>query len=781
MSKEYKELLELINQSDREVLDAEWVRQELFAVRTLGGARGFLNLKETGKRYTNDDSSAIAFLIGITDEAPTVAPISVHTGRIDPPDIDIDFEDRRRDEVKSYLRKKWKHVANISAVGKFSSKGLVRDLARVFAIPLDEVNAACKHFTTLEEYYGVDAKVLEKFRNRYPEIGEYAKKFEGRWRQMGMHAAGVVISNRPLEEILPLESRSKVGVKDERFSVTAYDMDDCQKLGLIKFDVLGLAALSVIEDTLQCIEEKIDLDNLPLDDEEVLRQFREAHTVGIFQTEAGPYSNLLKEMGCDEFNDLVASNALIRPGPLTTVKDPYIRRKHGTELIPEENELVLKLTSDTYGLFIYQEQLIQALVEIGGFTWAEADKIRKIIGKKRDPEEFRPYKEKWMDGASEKIGRSKATRLWNDFLKFAGYAFNKSHAAAYSLLSYQTMWLKVHYSIEYMYALLKNENELKQITTFVLEANRLGIKVLLPDVNKSQESFTIEDGAIRFGLSNIKGIGKAACNELIEKRPFESYEDLIGKVEARRVNSRVKHILEQVGAVGDKPDYNSLYELIGIPGEFTDVPPIEVEISPIAEASSGKAHFVHAIVKEIEKTPRYTKVEIEDESGVQAFFSDAEEDVETGRVIVAMIYENNFVGFTYSDELLHKLSKGYDLNRFEELLMGRVFHSESILYNYGIGKIGDDKVLLMPLHIRRFKVKNGQFRGKMMASMIATDGEKYERYVVFPKTYTYVSASLAPFEPVVIKPTNTRDGGNTFSETAFITAQDLKRRKGIDD
>lgn len=782
MTKPYEELVELINVSERTVFDESWVSQELFALRTLGGSEGFLTLKGTGKKYTNDSNSTIAFLIGITDNAPLESPINLHAGRIEPPDIDMDFEDRRRDEVKNYMLKKWKNGASISTYLKFSSKGLIRDLSRVFAIPLGEVNNACKHFETLEEYFELDQKDLKAFRQKYPELGEFAKKFEGRWRGNGMHAAGMVLANKKLQEIMPLESRTSKDKEGVRIPVSAFDMDDCGRLGLIKMDLLGISALSVIQDTLKLID--LDIDHIDLEDPEVLSEFSYGHTIGTFQTEAGPYKTLLKRMGIDNFNDLVASNALVRPGPLLTVTDSYIKRKKGKEPVPEEHELVMDITNETHGLFVYQEQLILALVNIGGFSWGEADKVRKIIGKKRDPEEFKPYEEKWVENASKHLGKAKATRLWNDFLKFAGYAFNKSHSVGYSLLSYQTMYLKCKYPLEYMASLLKNEKDMAKTTTLLLEAKRMGIVILPPDVNISMESFEITDEKIRFGLSNIKGLGKAAVKEILENRPFKSFDDFVERTERRKCNSKVINSLKDVGGYNSIESFDlnhdRFYELLGIPGYFEDEMPIKFDYVPIEELEPGQVYPIRGLVKDIDNKPDYIRVDVEDESGMASFFTTRDAKIEKGKVILALVYDKDLLGFAYAEDLTVKIQNHYELGQFEQFLINeKVFSDDEVLYNYSIGKIGDSKVLLLPIHIRRFKIRNGNLKGKWMGTMVATDGEKYERYVMFPDTYREVQASLVPFTPIVIRPNKTRDGGQTFNAKDFILASDLKRRKGI--
>jgi len=431
--------------------------------------------KDTGIRVGPGRGSAagslVCYALGITDVDPIKYDLLffrfINPERNDFPDIDTDFEDRRRKEVKDYLKKKFKHVASISTYTYFKDKGVVRDAARVFMVPLQEVNRALKPVDTFEDF--MESPNTKEFRLRYPEVVWLAERLRGRIRSVGVHAAGVVVAKDDLRKYAPVESREDAQDKvSGRIPVVAYDMDTVADIGLIKLDALGLKTLSVISDTLDSIKKRhkkeINLSTLTLDDPKVYQMLSEGYTKGVFQAEATPYTNLLMKMGVDKFEDLVASNALVRPGAMNTVGAAYINRKHGREAVDYSHKIMKQFTENTYGVIIYQEQVMQACVYLGGMSWSEADKVRKIIGKKKDAKEFDQFKDQFIAGASKQIAQKKAEQLWHDFEAHAGYSFNRSHAVAYSMLSYYTAWLKSYYPLEFMFSILKNENYLFFIT-----------------------------------------------------------------------------------------------------------------------------------------------------------------------------------------------------------------------------------------------------------------------------------------------------------------------------
>ena len=499
--------------------------------------------------------SLVCYSLGITDVDPIEYDLLffrfINPERNDFPDIDTDFEDRRRKEVKDYLKKKFKHVASISTYTYFKDKGVIRDAARVFMVPLQDVNRALKSVDTFEDY--IDSPNTKEFRTKYPEVTWLAERLRGKIRSVGVHAAGVVVAKDDIRKFAPIESREDAQDKvSGRIPVVAYDMDTVADVGLIKLDALGLKTLSVISDTLKSIKDRtgkeINLSGLELNDKEVYKVLSEGYTKGVFQAEATPYTNLLMKMGVDKFEDLAASNALVRPGAMNTVGASYINRKHGKEAVEYTHSIMQPFTENTYGVIIYQEQVMQACVHLGGMSWSEADKVRKIIGKKKDAKEFDQFKDQFVNGASKHISKKKAESLWHNFEAHAGYSFNRSHAVAYSMLSYYTAWLKKYYPLEFMFSILKNENDKDARTEYLIEAKRLGLKVLLPHINESEMYFSLQGDAIRFGLAEVKFISDSIANKIMEKRPYENYKDFIEKASKKGsgINSRAVSALNAI-------------------------------------------------------------------------------------------------------------------------------------------------------------------------------------------------------------------------------------------
>jgi DNA polymerase III subunit alpha len=508
--------------------------------------------------------SLVCYALGITDVDPIKYDLLffrfINPERNDFPDIDTDFEDRRRKEVKDYLKKKFKHVASISTYTYFKDKGVVRDAARVFMVPLQEVNRALKPVDTFEDF--IDSPNTKEFRTRYPEVVWLAERLRGRIRSVGVHAAGVVVAKDDIRKYAPVESREDAQDKvSGRIPVVAYDMDTVADIGLIKLDALGLKTLSVMSDTIKSIKDRtgkdINLSELTLDDPKVYKMLSDGYTKGVFQAEATPYTNLLIKMGVDKFEDLAASNALVRPGAMNTVGASYIKRKHGDEAVQFIHPIMKPFTENTYGVIIYQEQVMQACVHLGGMTWSEADKVRKIIGKKKDAKEFDQFKDRFIDGASKHISKKQAETLWHTFEAHAGYSFNRSHAVAYSMLSYYAAWLKTYYPLEFMFSILKNENDKDARTEYLIESKRLGLRVSLPHINESDIYFSLQKDRIVFGLAEVKFISDSIANKIIDQRPFKDYADFIDKASKKGsgINSRAIAALNAIGgaAFEDNP------------------------------------------------------------------------------------------------------------------------------------------------------------------------------------------------------------------------------------
>ena len=342
--------------------------------------------------------------------------------------IDVDFQDTRRSEVKEYLTKRYKHVASIATYAMFKDKNVIKDAARVFKVPIGEVNTALKPVATFEDY--LDSPNTEDFRKKYPEVTSLATSLRGRVRSSGMHASGFVVSSQPIENYLPIETAKDTSSKNgPRIPVVAADMDEVAGVGMIKLDVLGLKALTIIDDTVRAIKEShgrdLDMASLPLIDPKIYEDLSNGYTRAIFQAEQPAYTSMLVRMGVRSFAELAASNALVRPGAMATIGALYMLRKSGAESVQYIHNLLKPFTEETYGCVLYQEQVMLACVELGGMTMREADKVRKIIGKKKDVHEFDQFKEKFVTGASVHITKQAAEKLWHDFEAHAGYSFNK--------------------------------------------------------------------------------------------------------------------------------------------------------------------------------------------------------------------------------------------------------------------------------------------------------------------------------------------------------------------
>jgi DNA polymerase-3 subunit alpha len=605
--------------------------------------------------------SLVCYALGITDVDPIKYDLLffrfINPERNDFPDIDTDFEDRRRKEVKEYLKKKFKHVASISTYTYFKDKGVIRDAARVFMVPLSDVNRAMKSIDTFEDF--MDSPNTKEFRMKYPEVVWLAERLRGKIRSVGVHAAGVVVAKDDIRKYAPVESREDAQDKvSGRIPVVAYDMDTVADIGLIKLDALGLKTLSVISDTLKSIKDRtgkeINLSELPLDDANVYKTLSEGYTKGVFQAEATPYTNLLIKMGVSSFEDLAASNALVRPGAMNTVGASYIKRKNGQEAVQYVHPIMQPFTQNTYGVIIYQEQVMQACVHLGGMSWSEADKVRKIIGKKKDAREFDQFKDRFIEGASKHISKKQSETLWHMFEAHAGYSFNRSHAVAYSMLSYYTAWLKRYYPLEFMFSILKNENDKDVRTEYLIEAKRLGLKVLLPHINESDIYFSLQKDAIRFGLAEVKFISDSIANKIMDNRPYADYKDFIDKSSKKGsgINSRAVSALNAIGAAAfddnkrSGKEKDNYYEYLGIPTFNLDLPPrIKTQARPISEFDDLGAFVMFGMAKSIKRGTGWARIELVDETGSIGLFHNEQTPIETNQMYFILVGDNRIARY----------------------------------------------------------------------------------------------------------------------------------------
>jgi len=690
--------------------------------------------------------SLVCYALGITDVDPIKYDLLffrfINPERNDFPDIDTDFEDRRRKEVKDYLKKRFKHVASISTYTYFKDKGVVRDAARVFMVPLQEVNRAMKSIDTFEDF--IESPNTKEFRQRYPEVVWLAERLRGRIRSVGVHAAGVVVAKDDIRKFAPVESREDSQDKvSGRIPVVAYDMDTVADIGLIKLDALGLKTLSVISDTLDSIKKRhkkdINLSDLPMDDPKVYQMLSEGYTKGVFQAEATPYTNLLMKMGVDKFEDLAASNALVRPGAMNTVGASYINRKHGREAVQYTHPITRPFTENTYGVIIYQEQVMQACVHLGGMSWSEADKVRKIIGKKKDAKEFDQFKDRFIDGASKHISKKQAEDLWHTFEAHAGYSFNRSHAVAYSMLSYYTAWLKTYYPLEFMFSILKNENDKDARTEYLIEAKRLGLSIKLPHVNESDVYFSLQGESIRFGLAEVKFISDSIANKIIERRPFKDYSEFIEKASAKGsgINSRAIAALNTIGGAAFEDNLRSgnekdnYYEYLGIPTfNLEGIPPrIKAQARPIEEFEDLGSFVMFGMVKAIKRGSGWARVELVDETGTIGLFHHEQTQIETNQMYFILVGDNRIARYV---KVLDIDPNGSDI--FVDYLYRKEYDLQ------------DDEYIVVNFTPYTTKA------GKTMSHIVLSNKDKeLTRVIVFPTMYKQSLARMR--EGMKCKPT----------------------------
>ncbi len=683
--------------------------------------------------------SLLCYTLGITDIDPIVHGLLffrfINPERNDFPDIDTDIQDSRRDEVKDYLVKQYRHVASIATFLQFKDKGVVRDIARVLHIPLTDVNKVLKTIDTWDEY--CTSKTTAWFREKYPELEQYGEQLRGRIRGTGIHAAGVVTAKEPIFKYAPMETRTDPKTK-QRIPVVAVDMGEAERIGLIKLDALGLKTLSVLDDTIKIVKERHGVEIKPLeidmDDKNVYEMLSAGHTKGVFQCEATPYTNLLVKMGVKNLDELAASNALVRPGAMNTIGKDYIARKHGKQNVDYRNVKMKAFTSDTYGCILYQEQVMQACVELGGMTMATADKVRKIIGKKKDAKEFKQFEDMFVQGATQYLGEEGAKDLWHDFEAHAGYSFNKSHAVAYSTLSYWTAWLKYHYPIEFMFALLNNEKDKDARTEYLIEAKRMGIPIRLPHVNESDIDFKIEGKGIRFGLAGIKYVSDTLASRYIAARPFKSYKELeeftFGK--GNGVNSRALSSMRLIGAAtfednprNDEEIRENLYEYLNLPEFNTSMPAhYHAFIQEAVDYEEKGAFILMGMVKNIKRGKGWSRVELLDKTGVVGIFDDEQTTIEAGRTYIILASDNRITSAIPVDE-----AKGSDNGVIKFL-------------NYKQLPYGEDEMYVIAFKPRVTKA------GKKMAYLVLADSARELHSVTvfpmqFPKAYMKIKEGQA--------------------------------------
>ena len=507
--------------------------------------------------------SIVAYALGITDVDPLRYALLferfLNPGRVSMPDIDIDFCGDRREEVIRYVREKYgdECVCQIITFGTMASRGVLRDVGRVLDFDLGEVDKLCKKVpqgpgASLSAALDSDPelKALRDSTPQHKRLFELSLKLEGLARHSSIHAAGVVIGDRPLRDYVPLS-------KNGDDVTTQWQMTELEEVGLLKMDFLGLKTLTILAEAVRLVQEvhaaTVELSTLPLEDKPAYQLMTRGETQGVFQLESGGMRELLGRLKPDTFEDVIAVLALYRPGPLGSgMVDMFVRRKHGEEPVLYPHDDLRPILEPTYGVIVYQEQVMQIANLIGGFSMADADNLRKAMGKKK-PEVMAKFKDQFVDGAKGRgYGERFARELFETMEYFAGYGFNKSHSTAYALVTYQTAWLKAHYPLEFLAANLTVESgNSDKIKEFVDEIRRCGMRLLPPDVNNSQRYFGVENGGIRYGLGAIKGVGSRSADLIASVRqhgPYSSLEDLCERHDANAINKTALEALVKAGA-----------------------------------------------------------------------------------------------------------------------------------------------------------------------------------------------------------------------------------------
>jgi len=508
--------------------------------------------------------SIVAYSLGITELDPIEHKLLferfLNPERISMPDVDIDFCQRRRGEVIDYVSERWgaDHVCQIITFGTLAAKAALKAVSRVYEIPFSQANTWAGMIpsapgTKLKEALA-DGMELKKLCEENPQVESLVNEalhMEGLKNQVGTHAAGVIIAPKPMSEIIP------VALSKEKSTTTQYPMAGIEKIGLLKMDFLGLETLTIIQDALDLIKERtgkdIDINRVPLNDKETFELLSRGETDAVFQLESGGMKKLVKRLKPTVFEDIGALVALYRPGPIEAgMIDDFVDRKHGRQKVEYAHPLLENILNDTYGTIVYQEQIMAIFQTLAGYTLGGADKVRRMMGKKK-LQEMAEQKEIFVAGAAKNdMPREAAMNLFEQIESFAKYCFNKAHSSAYAFVAYQTAYLKAHYPVEFMCAMLTSVADKQEKTQqYILQCQAQGIEVLAPDINKSNSQFTPDGNNIRFGLASIKNVGEAVIEQIElerKEKPFESFYDFCSRVDSKCLNKRTLESLVKAGA-----------------------------------------------------------------------------------------------------------------------------------------------------------------------------------------------------------------------------------------
>ncbi len=671
--------------------------------------------------------SLVAYCLGITDIDPIQYNLLferfLNPERISMPDIDMDFCMERRDEVLKYVSEKYgsDNVAQIITFGTMQAKGVIRDVGRVMGIPYGEVDKIAKLVpnglnVTLDDALHQEARLRELVRQNetVATLMKTAKSLEGLARHASIHAAGVVLSDRPLVELVPLYRGADGEVMSQ------YDMKGLERVGLIKFDFLGLKTLTVLDKAIKITRRNrgvsIDLQTLPLDDSKTYSLLCSGQTTGIFQLESSGMRDLLTKLRPEQFEDLIALVALYRPGPLGSgMVDDFIQRRHGKGQLRYELPQLESILKETYGVIVYQEQVMRIASELANFTLGEADILRRAMGKKK-PAEMAKQRKRFLEGAHQnKIPPKKAEKIFDLMAKFAEYGFNKSHSAAYAMISFQTAYLKTHYPVEFMAALLTiDSGDTEKIFKYISECRVLGIQVLPPDINESYRDFSVVGGTIRFGLAAVKNVGEAAVNAILEAREekerFSSLENFCERVDLRRVNKRVLESLIKCGSfdsLGEVPRWELMGRLESV---------MEFGIRSQKDRVQGEVLLFNGT-----------------SSWVASQSSQKVESWPEGRLLS---YEKEALGFYITGHPLHRFEA--ELQRLKQTPIDQLTTLQD-----GV----EVRVAGMPIQVKQIQTK----KGDPMAFLTVEDLTGAMEVVVFSDLYQRVRPILSGEDPLLVK------------------------------
>ena len=605
--------------------------------------------------------------------------------RVSMPDFDIDFCMNRRSDVINYVTDKYgeKNVGQIVTYGKMKAKGAIRDVGRTLAFSFSETDRIAKLIPdqpgiTLEEALAEEPKLRKMIdeNERVEALFDIARSIENLNRQAGIHAAGVVISDDPVWETVPIRRGDEGGEEDEIGMVTQYAMEQVEEAGLVKFDFLGLKTLTVIDTAARLVnaqrdddEERFEIDKIPLDDEEMYELISSGETTGVFQLESEGFQRLLQRLKPSEFEDVIASVALYRPGPLGSgMVDDYIDRKHGRKRVEYPHERLAEILEPTYGVMVYQEQVMQTAQIMAGYSLGEADLLRRAMGKKKK-KVMKKQRQIFIDGAVDQgVDESDAEEIFDLMAQFASYGFNKSHSAAYALLTCQTAYLKANYPVEFMAALMTCDRDNRdKIVRFINEAKEMGIEVLPPDVNESELNFSVSNGKIRFGLAAIKGVGAGVIRSIIDARqeggPFEGLYDFCERVDLDQLKKSTVEALVQCGA-------------------FDSIGPVEAS-NYIGDIGESRAKMAAAVEQAVE---RGAQQQHDEEVGQSSLFGMMSEDVKEEVLEVSfpdvdpwddrklLEFERELLGFYVTGHPLDRFERDielYNVTTMEDIADGR--------------------------------------------------------------------------------------------------------------